>query len=513
VLAKRVMRGAAGLCAPRAALALVLALGCASAAIAEDKPASLDLRVAVSIKGRTIFDSLIEAMTAHTGLAGQLTVSYADSLVALRNFCRNGRGTSPDIVLAVHRMQPALAAECAVNGAEDIAEVELGRSALILAVRTGSLLSSLTSRQVYLAIAREVPYRDAFVRNTAVRWSDVDRSLPTEDIRFQLPMRDEGSRAIFDSLVLEGGCRNETVVKQIFDAQQRSSRCTTARTDRLREVPRAQATRMLLEAPLGTVGVLSQVDLAQSNGQFVGLPLDGVAPSPDAILSATYGYSTSFWLYAKRGRTTPGRSGAIDAAVEHIIDQAQSEAVIGPNGPLESLGLVPLPPDERVAQRAALAATGVNFGVGSMMGWVTSIASDAWNMFGVRSSIPPDDAGAPATFTSLMDIAGYRVTEINSSIGILPDAGMAFGIAREMSDSDQTFLERSLYRDSFRRPGALSAMQRKIVRSIMDVREVGSFEVSKVEIVFLPLPKVALVVSPKDVIRAAGQQTGSGDGE
>jgi hypothetical protein len=134
-------------------------------------------------------------------------------------------------------------------------------------------------------------------------------------------------------------------------------------------------------------------------------------------------------------------------------------------------------------------------------------------MFGVRSSIPPDDVGPPATFTSLMDIAGYRVTEVNSSIGILPDAGMVFGIAREMSDSDQTFLERSLYRDSLRRPGALSAMQRKIVHSIIGVREVGSFEVSKVEIIFLPLPKVALVVSPKDVVRASERQSGSGDGE
>jgi hypothetical protein len=88
-----------------------------------------------------------------------------------------------------------------------------------------------------------------------------------------------------------------------------------------------------------------------------------------------------------------------------------------------------------------------------------------------------------------------------------------FGIAREMSDSDQAFLERSLYRDALRRPGALSAMQRKIVHSIIGVREVGSFEVSKVEIVFLPLPKVALVVSPKDVIRASERQSGSGDGE
>jgi hypothetical protein len=118
-------------------------------------------------------------------------------------------------------------------------------------------------------------------------------------------------------------------------------------------------------------------------------------------------------------------------------------------------------------------------------------------------------------FSSLMDIAGYRITGVSSSIGVIPDAAMTFAIAREMSDADQAYLERMLSRDATRRAGALSSLQRRIIRSIMGVSEVGSFEVSKVEIDFLPLPKVSLVVSPKDVLRAGGQQStpGSGDGE
>ena len=496
-----------------AALSLAVALCSASGTDAQEKPGPLDLRVTVSTNGRTIFDSLIVAIVTHAGLAGELTIRHADSIVALRDFCRNSGESSPDIVLSIHRMQPALATECANNGVDDVAEVEIGRSALILAVRAGSMLSDLTDRQVYLALAREVPYRDSFSRNTSVRWSDVDPSLPEQDIRFQLPMRSEGSRSIFDSLVLEGGCRNESAVKQIFDAQRRTSRCVTARTDRVREIPRAQAMRMLLEAPPGTVGVLSQTDVLRSGGQLVGLSLDGVAPTQSAILNGVYDYTTSFWLYAKRHRAAGGGSEAVDAAIEHIIEQAQSEDVVGPDGPLQSLGLVPLPPNERAAQRAALASYGGPFGIWSMMGWMGSLASDTWTMFGIRPSLPPEAAGPPSTFSSLMDIAGYRVTELNSSIGILPDASMVFGIAREMSDSDQAYLERTLYRDSLRRPGALPALQRRIVRSILGVREVGNFEVSRVEIVFLPLPKVALVVSPKDVLHAAAQQSDNGPGD
>jgi phosphate transport system substrate-binding protein len=497
----------------RAALSLAAALCCVSVVAAQDKPASLILHIAVSTSGRTVFDSLIETMTARAGLTSRFTVDHTTALDGLRDFCQNISGKSPDIVMATHRMQAGLAAECAKNGVDNIAVVELARSALILAVHAGSMLSQLTSRQVYLAIAREVPSRGDFARNTAVRWSDIDRSLPPQDIRFQLPMRDDGSRAIFDSLVLEGGCRHEPEVKAIFDAQQRTTRCVAARYDRVREIPRPQAARMLLEAPLGTVGVVSQHDIAESDGQLVGLTLDGETPDHDAVRRGTYEYSSSFWLYAKRDQAQEGGSDSVDAAVERMVSEAQSEAVIGPDGPLPGLGASPLPANERAAQRDALMDSNASFGLASIMHWVVDTGSDAWIMFGVRPAVPPEEAAFATDFTNLMDIAGYRVTELGSSIGILPDAGMVFSIVREMSDSDQVYLGRMLYHDAIRRPGLLPALQRRIVRSVMAVREVGGFEVSRVEIVFLPLPKVGLTVSPSDVLRANQRQSGQTGGD
>jgi phosphate transport system substrate-binding protein len=495
-----------------AVLALAVALACVRPAAAQNSPTAPLLRVVVSTSGRAIFDSLLATIATRANLADQLSVKYADPLTALRNFCQNTAGSSPDIVLATHRMQAALTTECANNGVGDVAVVELGRSALILAVRSGSMLSGLTSRQVYLALARDVPVHQEFVRNTAARWSDVDPALPAQDIRFQLPMRDDGSRAMFDELVLEGGCRNETAVKAIFIAPQRSARCTTTRFDRIREIPRAQAVRTLLEAPVGTVGVLSQVDIMRSGGQLVGVVLDGMSPTEDNILSASYDYSTSFWLYAKRGQSA---SPAVAVAIERIVAQAQSEAVIGPDGPLSGLGLVPLPADERAGQRAALAASTVPFGLGSVAGWVTATLSGTWTMLAAGFTLAQPTGPGVQDFTSLMDLAGYRITGISSSIGIIPDASMTFGIAREMSDADQAYLERALYRDSLRRAGALSTLQRRIIRTIMGVSEVGSFEVSKVELDFVPLPKVSFAVSPKDVLRANGQQPApdAGDGE
>ncbi|MEJ0016093.1 MAG: substrate-binding domain-containing protein [Acetobacteraceae bacterium] len=113
-----------------------------------------------------------------------LAVRYVPSLNALRDFCRNAPDSSPDMVLTTHPLHGALASECHQNRVYDVASVELARNALVLAVRSGSTLTRLTSRQVYRAVAREVAYRDEFVRNTATRWADVDPSLPVQDIRF-----------------------------------------------------------------------------------------------------------------------------------------------------------------------------------------------------------------------------------------------------------------------------------------------------------------------------------------
>ena len=433
---------------------------------------------------RLIAERLIEVMAARAGLEGQVSISHATPLQALREFCYNGAG-SPDIVIVTHRLHGALAAECAQNGARQVAGVELARSALVLAVRRGSALTNLTTRQVYLAIARDVPYRDGFTRNTNIRWSDVEPNLPGQDIRFQLPMREEGSRAAFDALVMQGGCRDEDPVRRIYDAQQRRQRCISMRSDRVRELPRPQAAKALLDAPLGTVGVMTRRELAQAEDQLVGLTLDGVAPTTAAIRDGVYDFSTSLWLYGKTDR--PGAA--------EIVAQAQSETTIGPDGPLLPLGLVPLPAEEREAQRATLAAVD-GYSLAEIAGWISVTATNAWRMFGVGTSRPMPD-GETLDFTSLMDAAGYQISSIESSIGIIPDAAMNFGIAREMSDADHLFIERMLTRDSLNRPGPIAAIQRRIIRSILSVREVGSFEVSKVSIDFLPLPKIVLVVRPK----------------
>lgn len=489
------VRGSAGLGVAVLAAAILAWISGAAA----QSPAVPELRIAVADTGQTIFDGFVPALAAIDGLTAPPVVTHASALGVLREFCRGVGGDSPDIVLTTRHLRLSLANECQAHGVEHMVQVELGHGAIVLAVHRDSALKHLTAREVYLALARDIPDKDEFRRNANVRWSDINASLPQEDIRFQLPPRGDGRRIEFDGLILEGGCREEPLVKAIFAVGQRTSRCIAVRADRIREIPPAQAVQALLDAPVGTIGVMSLHDIAQANGQLVPLALDGVMPSAKTVLDGTYDYSSPNWLYAKRGQAAHGRAPAIDAAVDRIVAAALTEQALGPGGVLSQLGLVPLPLDVRQEQRAIFAARPNPYGVGPLIEWISFAAGGARALVELAVNQSSNkDSPVGLDFTNLMDIAGYKTLEFSTDVGLFPGAGMTFGIVREMSEPDQAYLERRLEADARARSGPLASMQRRIVRSVLDVSEGGTYELSQVQIELLPLPSFKLVLTPKD---------------
>jgi phosphate transport system substrate-binding protein len=469
-----------------------------SAAIGQEA-ATPRLRIQATQGGKAILEQVIAQLAAQGTLGVETTVDVSPSVSILKDFCRGGLD-SPDLIMTSHHLHATIIGGCEEHGVDDVIGVELGRTALILATHNESLVKSLTSRQIYLAVAREVPYKQEFARNASVRWADIDPSLPQLDIRFQLPTREEVPRQLFNAMVLENGCRAEASIKKIYGAEARTLKCVSARTDRVREVQQPKAAQALMSAPSGTIGVVSQLDIEASDGRLVGITLDGVAPSYDSIMRASYGNAASLWLFAKKRQVLTGNDAKINAAVRRIVDLTRSEAVAGPDGLLARNGIVPLPPKEREEQR------GVDYMMPSSLhpenskSWVSAAAAGIWTWaWGTTTPEAFTEQEAPQLdFTALMDIAGYKVSSIDSSFGLIPGASMTFGIAREMSSSDQEYLDRVLYLDARRRVGLVAVLQRRIVRAVLDAIEGGGLEVRNVTVTFLPLPNVSLSVSPKE---------------
>lgn len=125
--------------------------------------------------------------------------------------------------------------------------------------------------------------------------------------------------------------------------------------------------------------------------------------------------------------------------------------------------------------------------------------NDTANYYMYRNStLDRGHARAQDDLTALMDVAGYKLKEIESAIGLLPSLHMIFGHARELTDSDREYVERFLDRHALRNSGPLAALQRMIVRSVLAASDLNGLVVDKVEIDMFPLPKVKVVVSPAD---------------
>ncbi len=448
--------------------------------------------------GTAVMDEIVADVAAQGTFGVQATVEPIPSVTTIRNFCHGGPD-SPDLIMSIHYLRPSIVRECEENGVLEVVAVELGRIALVLATHNESPVKNLTSRQVYLAVARDVPYKQEFARNASVRWSDIEPSLPQLDIRFQLPAREEAPRQLFNAMVLENGCRAEASIKRIYDAEARTQKCISARTDRIREIQQPNALQALLSAPSGTIGVLSLQDIAASNGRLVGVALDGAVPTYDSIMRAAYTSATSLWMFAKRRPVVTDDDAKINAAVQQIVNFTRDDAIMGPDGLLARNGVVPLPPAEREQQRTTVYSAPSTLQPEISTSWISAVAMGLWQVFWAAPAPEPTTVSRSPQLdlTSLMDIAGYKVSSLDSSFGLIPGASMTFGIAREMSNSDQEYLDRVLYLDARHRVGLVAVLQRRIVRAVLDAIEGGGLEVRSVTVTFLPLPKVSLSVSPK----------------
>ena len=104
----------------------------------------------------------------------------------LKLFCA-GIGTQhPDITNASRRMKKSEFELCQSNGVKEITEVKIGADGIVIANSKDAGKLDLSLKQVFLALAKEVPDPkggDKLVANPYQKWSDIDSSLPNLEIR------------------------------------------------------------------------------------------------------------------------------------------------------------------------------------------------------------------------------------------------------------------------------------------------------------------------------------------
>ena len=273
----------------------------------------------------------------------------------LKLFCEGIGLGHPDVTNASRRIKSSEVERCAANGVVDVVEVKFGYDGIVIANSRQAGQLQLTLRDVYLALAKEVPgvKEGEMVANPYMTWKDVNPSLPDYKIAVLGPPPTSGTRDAFAELALEGGCKTFDWIKAMKkqDKAHYKEICHTVREDGgyIEAGENDNLIVQKLEANPEQLGVFGYSFLDQNGDKVQGSSIGGVNPSFEAIASGDYPVSRALFFYVKKDHV------GVIPGIDGYLAEFTSEKAWGPEGYLSDKGLIPMSDRERDEWRAKAA--------------------------------------------------------------------------------------------------------------------------------------------------------------
>jgi len=265
----------------------------------------------------------------------------------LKLFCAGVGVETPDITNASRRIKASEVELCASNGIAEIIEVKVGYDGIVLANSADADQASLTLKDVFLALAREVPNPDGsetLVENPYKTWNEVNPELPNTAIEVLGPPPTSGTRDAFVELAMEGGCKQFAWIKAIKkqDKKKYKSICRSVREDGA-FIEAGENDNLIvqkLQVNPNALGIFGFSFLDQNSDVVQGSLINGIEPTFDDIAAGDYPVSRPLYFYVKKAHVgkIPG--------IKEYLDEFISERAMGEDGYLSDKGLIPLPEDE-----------------------------------------------------------------------------------------------------------------------------------------------------------------------
>ena len=261
----------------------------------------------------------------------------------IRLFCNGvGEGT-PDITNASRRMKPSELERCEENGVTDVTEAKIGSDGIVLGLAATNEPIDLTLEQIFLAVAAQVPVDGELVDNPYTNWSDIDASLPDRAISIYGPPSTSGTRDAFEELVMEAASAEMDIYGE--------EGYTDIRTDGV-YIDAGENDNLIVQRlaeDTGAFGIFGYSFLVENPDTIMGVTIGGVEPEVEAISSGEYPVARSLWFYLKNqhaDEVTP---------MYEYANMFMEDQMIGEDGYLVDLGLIPLPEAEREQARQKVA--------------------------------------------------------------------------------------------------------------------------------------------------------------
>lgn len=317
-------------------------------------------RDTVSVVGSSTVYPFTTTVAEQLGRQGRFKTPKVESTGTgggIKLFCNGVGAQHPDVANASRRMNANEFETCKRNGVTDIIELKIGFDGLTLSENKRGPSFALTRREVYLALAKQIPdpaNPTTLIANPHKTWKDVDARLPAIRIEVLGPPPTSGTRDSFHELYFEPGCRSFAWLNQLrgIDLKRFQRVCFTVREDGA-FVEAGENDNLIvqkLEANPNAIGIFGYSFLEENQDKLRGLKIEGVAPDFETISSGKYPAARPLFVYFKKAHI-----GVIPGLPE-FMNEYVSDKAIGDEGYLSERGLVPLPKAELAKVRADIRA-------------------------------------------------------------------------------------------------------------------------------------------------------------
>lgn len=285
------------------------------------------------------------------------TIESTGSGGGAKLFCSGNGVSHPDITNASRRMKLSEFKDCTANGTE-VVEVLIGFDGIVIANAKGSAPLQLTRKDLFLALAKDVPNTDGsetLIPNPYKTWKEVNPTLPASKIEVFGPPPTSGTRDAFAELAMEGGCKKVDWVKGISSASKEAKKagdkalsktlknkyksiCHTVREDGA-YIESGENDNLIVQKLTKNptaLGIFGFSFLEENSSKVQGSLIEGSEPTFETIADKSYPISRPLYFYVKKNHV------GVVPGIEEYVAEFIKETTWGPEGYLAERGMIPL---------------------------------------------------------------------------------------------------------------------------------------------------------------------------
>lgn len=262
-------------------------------------------------------------------------------------FCAGVGVQHPDVSNASRAIKKSEVETCAKNGVKDIVEINIGFDGIVVATSKKSKPMALTIKDLWLALAKEIPdpATGKLVTNTLKTWKDINPTLPANKIEVLGPPPTSGTRDAFVELVMDHGCKEFPAIKELEKADEKKAKaaCQTIREDGA-FIEAGENDNLIVQklaANPNALGIFGYSFLEENLDKIQAETINGVAPTFENIADGKYPVSRPLFVYVKKAHV------GVIPGIQEFIAEFTSEKAVGEEGYLGKKGLIPLPDAKR----------------------------------------------------------------------------------------------------------------------------------------------------------------------